>query len=153
MPLTFQIEKFADCEIESRPLQHAHWAETEGFRHALDFSPDITLRIRNEAAGNYVYATARTEAGDLVGHCSFTIRPRSFYTDDKQGFEDFVFLLPDFRKGRNFHRLWTAAENEVIHRGVRELRVSSGADKARLWESLGYSEATRTYAKIITEKT
>jgi hypothetical protein len=147
--MKFTIESFRACEVESRPLQVAHWSETEEFRHRFDFNPDHALRFRMEESGNFVYATARTDEGKLVGHCSFTIRPRSFYSENSQAFEDFVFINPENRRGRNFLRLWNACEEELKRRGVKELRVSSNADKSRLWESLGYKEVTRTYCKIV----
>lgn len=147
--ITIQLESASLCIEESKPLQEAHWMETEGFRHAA-MSIDYEERTFADKRGKYVYATARIDGGLLVGHCGWFIR-RSNMTGAGFGQEDMVFVLADYRGGSVADDLWKTAENEVIARcgGVVDLRSSIPNIPAliRVWRRWGYSPTTINMTK------
>jgi GNAT superfamily N-acetyltransferase len=151
--MQLQLESASKCLAESFPLQAAHWAETEGHRNA-QMAIDYEERAFCDQRGKYVYATARTDEGLLVGHCGWFVR-KSNMTGAGFGQEDMIFILPDYRGGSVADDLWKMAEAEVIARcgGVVDLRSSIPNSPAliRIWRRWGYTPTTINMTK--TERT
>lgn len=148
--ITYKRELFAKTLEESRPLQEAHWLETEGWRHA-EFKPDLNRRMAQEVAGNYFYTTARA-AGRLVGHCAW-FRRWDMYESKHYADEDFVFVLPEFRNEVQ-QKLWEVTEHGLVKLGVTDFRMSipNTPQHIRLWRRWGYATTTVNVCKRLDEQ-
>lgn len=136
--LTFAAERGADILHELEPLHQAQWAETEKYQPEA-MQPDIASCLLDEQEGRLLQLTARAQ-GRLVGHFRLYVTP-SRHTGKRIAVEDTIFLLPEYRIGRNALRLI-----EFMESSMRVLRVSGiylddktgNPAGGRLLDHLGY---------------
>jgi GNAT superfamily N-acetyltransferase len=145
----FACERMEDILEEIKPLHAAHWAETEEYRHGLEFNPNYEKFIRFERAGRAIVFTLRN-AGKLVGHFSVYVS-ESMHTQTLMAREDALYLLPEARKGRTSARLIAYAESGLRQLGVKEIDVSVKVINraGRFFRMLGYKHVEDGLNKIL----
>lgn len=97
--LTFHAERLLNIIPEMELLHQAHWQETEAYRHGDGLKMDYDALVLEEQAGTMIQFTARAE-GHLVGNFRLYLR-RDRHTGKRFAEEDTMYLLPEFRRGRN----------------------------------------------------
>lgn len=147
--LTFQVERFSDILAELHGLHEAHWLETEKHRHGLKLDADYDAAIADEKRGQLLQFTARHD-GRLVGNLRWYIR-HSRHTNTPYAIEDTLYLLPEYRRGRNAIRFMEFAEQCLRAIGVRELRANAKLvnGTARLLEATGYKPVATELVKFL----
>lgn len=143
-----QAELLADIIDEIRPIHHAHWMETEGYRHGLEFNPDYARICGYEQIGQYVLFTLRHD-GELVGNCGIYLN-QSTHTGKRIATEDTIFILPEHRKGGTSRWFHDEVEKALISLGVSETRISvKMANRAqKLFERWGYEPVAVELVKV-----
>lgn len=148
--LTFQKESLKDCLEEMKPVWHAHWKETEGYRDGLGFNPDYKLYLEYERIGYYHLFTARHE-GELVGDCGMYVR-KSMHTQTIDATEDTIYLYPAYRKGHNGAKFLAFVEEYLTKKmSVREIKTDiklSNERVAKLMQRIGYRPRSIQYSKV-----
>jgi hypothetical protein len=147
--LTFQAERFEGLVDEIHPLHEAHWLETEGYRHGLALNMDYDAMIESERAGAMVQFTAR-DGARLIGNFRVYLG-QSRHTQTGIATEDTIYLLPEYRAGRNCLRFMEFVRDCVTALGYRELRCSTkiGAQTDRLLLHLGFKHVSYGYAAFL----
>lgn len=143
----------ADCWDEIVKLAAAHWHETMQWQHGKQpFAPDFERYNAYDKAGWAVTFTAR-DNGRLVGHGLMYVTP-SMHTQKLIATEDVMFLLPEYRRGRNALRFYQFVEQEMARRGAVEITVTAKPDTgaARILEHLGCTLVNYQFAKHLTQK-
>jgi hypothetical protein len=144
--LTFAIEPLIDVWPELVELYLAQWNETEAYRHGQPFDPRLERYMEYEQIGWYVLFTAR-DGEKLVGNIGMYLTP-SMHTQQLIATEDTLFLLKEYRKGRNAITFIKFVETEAWRRGAVELMISSKNDKTgRLMEHLDFQPVAVQYSK------
>jgi len=149
--LAFAIEPLETCWDDIRRLGAAHWGETmEYYRGKQPFNPLFERYNQYDKLGWLVTFTVRDE-GKMVGYGLMYVTP-SMHTQELIATEDTMFLLPEYRRGRNGLRLYQFAEEEMIKRGVKEILVTAKPDSAacRILEHLGCTLINYQYSKALT---
>lgn len=149
--MIFAVEPLKDCWDEWRKMTELHWVETMQWQHGKqEWNPSFERYSTYEAMGCFVMITVRDQ-GKLVGYCGAYV-VESMHSQVKIATEDFVFLLPEYRKGRNGVRLYQFCEEEVKRRGCKEisLTVKPETGAKRLIEFMGYSLVNLQYCKHLT---
>lgn len=150
--LTFKAERFADILPELHELHKVHWTETEKHRHGLAMNPDYDAMAAQERAGQMVQFTAR-DCQSLVGNLRLYVR-RSMHTQTLYAQEDTLYLLHDYRAGRNALRFLQYAEACLRAIGVREIRADSkntAPAVAMLMKHMGYQPVSTQYVKFLED--
>lgn len=148
MSLAFAVEPLAECWDEMISLAEAHWHETMQWQHGKQaFAPDFDRYNAYEVAGMAILFTVRDD-GRMVGHGLMYICP-SMHTQQIIATEDAMFLLPEYRRGRNALRLYQFVEQECAKRGAVEIMVTAKPDTgaARILEHLGCTLVNYQYCK------
>lgn len=146
MSLTFAIEPLKVCWNEIVVLAAEHWKETEGYRHNQPFSPSFERYNQYDQAGWYAQFTAR-DSGRMVGYCGMYFVP-SMHTQQLLATEDTLFLLPEYRVGRNAIEFHNFIEVECRRRNSVEIGMTAKNEKvARLLDYLGYTRIGTQHSK------
>lgn len=144
--LAFGIESVLDVWPELVEIHRQHWFETEAYRHGQPFAPSCERYHRFEQIGWYILFTAR-DGSKLVGNLGVYLSP-SMHTQQLIATEDTLFLLPDYRRGRNAVDFMEYAEAECWRRGAVELTVTAKNDRVgRLLVMLAYEPVSVQYSK------
>lgn len=147
--LTYSIEPIGEIWDEFMVLARAHWSETESYRHQNQpLNPSKDRYVQYEKGGWYKEFTARNESGELVGHIGMYVMP-SMHSQCLVASEDTLYILPEYRKGRNALNLMKYVEAEMRKLGVVEISASTKPvnNAGRLLEYMGYVLATNGYSK------
>jgi GNAT superfamily N-acetyltransferase len=123
MTLTFQRESIKVDPIATTKLWAAHWYETEVQYRPAPLDPDWMQFIHLEDRNFGYYFTARDD-GELVGHLFFLIN-KSRHTQTYSAVEDFYFMRPSHRKGRNAVRLLKFALDFLKSEGYTTVSMTS----------------------------
>lgn len=146
MSLTFAIEPLRICWNEWIALAAEHWKETEGYRHGQPMSPSFDRYNQYDEAGWFSMFTARDE-GRMVGYCGMYFVP-SMHTQQLLATEDSLFLIPEYRKGRNAINFHKFIEDECRQRNVVEIGMTAKDEAvARLLDYLGYTRIGTQHSK------
>lgn len=150
MALTFAVESLQANWDAAWALAREHWHETEAYRHGQEFNPDRQRYAQVERGGWFLFVAARAPTLDgnpLVGYFSFYLMP-SMHTQKLVASEDFFFLLPAFRKGRNAINCLKFVIEECRRRGAVELTVTAKLSNnvGRLIEYLGAKPVSTQYS-------
>lgn len=126
--IVFGQEKLAPIWPQIIGLGHAHWQETEDYRHGQQFNPDAARyfafnEIESHGGAFYTMFTARDE-GRLVGYAGMYVTS-SMHTQQIISTEDTYFLLPEYRKGRNALEFYKFVEDEMRKRRVVEIGMTT----------------------------
>ena len=118
----FTHERFDGVSQEILPVWHAHWQETEGYRHDQPFNPDLEAYRKSAATGDYQLFLVRY-GEQPVGNCGIYLH-RSRHTGELIASEDTIFILSEHRKGRLGIEFCRYVEGCLASIGCRELRVT-----------------------------
>lgn len=150
MSVTYNIEPLSGCWSEIEAIGRAHWQETmEYYRGKQPYAPSYDRYNSYDKAGWLITFTARnSETGQMVGYSLMYLVP-SMHTQTMIATEDTIFLLPEYRRGRNGLRFHQFIEAELRERGAREIVVTAkpGSAACRLLEHIGFSVINHQYSK------
>lgn len=148
--VTYDIEPLSGCWPEIEAIGRAHWQETmEYYRGKQPYAPSYDRYNSYDKAGWLITFTARdSETGQMVGYSLMYLVP-SMHTQTMIATEDTIFLLPEYRRGRNGLRFHQFIESELRERGAREIVVTAkpGSAACRLLEHIGFSVINHQYSK------
>ncbi len=148
--VTYDIEPLSGCWPEIEAIGRAHWQETmEYYRGKQPYAPSYDRYNSYDKAGWLITFTARnTETWQMVGYSLMYLVP-SMHTQTMIATEDTIFLLPEYRRGRNGLRFHQFIESELRERGAREIVVTAkpGSAACRLLEHIGFSVINHQYSK------
>ena len=151
MSLIFSIEPLVKCWNEYVEVSSLHWKETEEYRHGYPYNPSFDRYNQYDKAGWFFMVTVRDNE-KLVGYAGIYLTP-SMYTQRLIATEDTVFLLPEYRKGRNAFNLYKFIEKESRVRGAEMMgattKLSNGA--GRILEYLGFKPISYQFFKNLTD--
>jgi len=138
----FAVESIADCWEEWRNLAASHW---EG-----PFNPDAVRYKRNSETGWFILCTGR-DHGKMVAYCGLYVMP-SMHTQELRATEDFVYIAPDYRKGRNAALFYRFCESAARKAGAKEvfLMVSPDSVAEKYLAGTGYTKTKVQYGKKLT---
>jgi hypothetical protein len=150
--LTFAAERGARILPELEALHHEHWKETEGYHRGIPMNPDVAACLLDEAEGRLLQLTAR-DGGRLVGNFRMYVAP-SRHTSQRIATEDTLYLLPEYRKGRNAMRFIEYMEScmRVLH--VTEIYLDDKVANpavGKLLDHLGYEHIANRRIKHLTD--
>ena len=147
--LTFQVEYFRDIVDEIHPLHELHWLETEKYRHGQGLKPDYDHFKATEYAGKLVQFTARADA-KLVGNIRMYLY-QDLHTGQFAAKEDTMYLMREYRAGRNFLRFFQYMEKVLKTLGVRQITTDSKVSTSvwRINEFMGYEHVANQYIKFL----
>lgn len=143
------IESYAQCQDDIAHMLRASYREALRPITGRELHFNKAERLRLDGQGLFVMAVARDEKGDAVGFCSIAIR-RSWYDYRQYGSQDAVYVMPAYRKGSLFRRLWRVAETETFRRGVDEVQFIAPAtlmERIKLWLRMGYIQTGTVLTK------
>lgn len=147
--MIFAEENYREILEELKPLHLAHWMETEGYRHGLEFAPKYEQYSHFNDIGFYRVFTAR-DNGRLVGNIGMYVT-NSMHTNNKVATEDTLFLLPEARKGFIAARFISFVEKELKKLAPIEINITiKEADRLpKLMMRLGYLKTSIQYSKTL----
>lgn len=149
--LKYAVEPLETCWDEIVELGRTHWHETmEYYRGRQEFNPQFERYNSYDKIGWLITFTVRDE-GKMIGYSLIYITP-SMHTQQMIATEDTIFLLPEYRKGRNGLRFHQYVEAELKNRGVKEIIVTAKPSSAacRLLEYIGFEVINHQYSKHFT---
>lgn len=148
--MKFQIEPLSTCWDEIEDIGRTHWEETmEYYRGKQPYAPSFERYNAYDKAGWLKTFTGRDE-GKLVGYSLMYLVP-SMHTQSMIATEDTIFLLPEYRRGRNGLRFYQYIEDELSKLGATEFIVTAKPDTVacRILERIGCSLINYQYSKHI----
>lgn len=150
-PLLFAVERLADCWDDFIKLAQSHWEETQLHPRGKPLNPDKNRYLKAEADGWFIFCTAR-DGRKLVGHLGFYLTP-SMHTQSLTATEDYWFILPEYRRGRNAIDLYLFAEHEIVRRGGQEIEATLPIAKSgKLLSYFGFKPVAQHYWKSLVDK-
>ena len=143
--VTFAVERLKDILPEMEELWRLHWQETEGYRDALGYNPDVRAFRAFDEAGMFREYTAR-EAGRLVGHIGFIVF-KSRHTQTLTAGEDFFYFRPEARRGVLAVQFLRYALAQLRAEGVEAVTMSSklSNDIDPLLKRVGFDLVAKQY--------
>lgn len=107
-----------------------------------------------DAAGKLATFIARRD-GALVGYAVFVVQTHIHYQDSLVAANSAVYVVPESRIGRVALKLLRYAEIGLKAQGIKKIyyHVKREKDFGRLLEHLGYFDAERMFAKVLTTET
>lgn len=136
----FAVERLRDMLPEAEELWRLHWQETEGYRDAQGYKPNLEQFLMLDDVGWFVVFTAR-EAGRLAGHLAFIVHVGR-HTSKREAIEDYFYIRKEFRGGGNGRALLEFAVKELKARGCAGIGMSSKVtnDISPLLKKTGFKE-------------
>jgi len=119
----FQVERIQKILSEVRELHREHFAETEVPYKGATFNPDYSQFCDLESRDGFVLFTMR-DGHKLVGNLGFLLHI-SRHTSRPSAYEDFYFVLPEYRKGFLAIRFLRYAVEVLAKSGYEEIGMSS----------------------------
>jgi GNAT superfamily N-acetyltransferase len=150
--MVFRAERLSEIVAEIDALTALHWQETEKHRHGIPMKVDYDAMVDEERAGTVIQFTAR-DGAQLVGNFRLYLRV-SRHTQTPFAWEDTLYLLPDYRAGRNAKRFLFYARDCLRPLGYREFRATVKKARpaaARLLEHCGFEAVATEYVLIEKE--
>lgn len=150
--LTFQAERLMDIIAEMERLHQLHWLETEGYRHSLGLKMDYDSLVLEEQAGTMIQFTAR-DGAELVGNYRIFLR-RDRHTGTRFAEEDTLYLLPQYRQGRNGLRFLEYPQAALRAMGYHRFEATvkdANPAAGRLLEHRGFKRVPSTSYILIEE--
>lgn len=121
--MKFQVERIQDIVEEIKELHREHFVETEVPYKGESFNPDYNQFCDLERAGSFVLFTIR-DGLKLVGNLGFVLHI-SRHTSRPSAYEDFYFVLPEYRRGFLAIRFLRYAVRVLAESGYEEIGMSS----------------------------
>lgn len=152
--LTFGIEPLAPLWDEKVRCAREHWAETSMGANGEVLNVAYARYAQYEAAGWYFEIVARAEGGVVAGFCGMYLVP-SMHTQELLATEDFLYLKPEYRNGRNGTRFYEFVELEMARLGATKITLTAppGSVACRILERLGCEVSAIQYSKGLTKNT
>jgi GNAT superfamily N-acetyltransferase len=148
--LTFQVEKFAQFELDLRPIIPLHYEELALNKDRIKLDLDFRRYERIEQERQMLIATVRDD-GRLVGYSVELVLPHLHYQNaGLMAWTDIYFVLPQYRNGTGA-RLIAFAERKLRELGVVKSYRSCKAhqDHTRLFEAMGYRHSDLVFTKML----
>ncbi len=134
---------------EILPLQQGYWEEVAGPFH--NFPPDVDWRtyLMAQEKGCLKVLCGRV-GGILVAGAFIVITPHPHYACIAASLP-LLFVLPEFRRGREGWRLVQRAEEEAKKSGAQLIMTHGGVHNGvyRLFEAMHYDDFGRYFVKVI----
>jgi GNAT superfamily N-acetyltransferase len=152
--LAFGVEPLALIWDEKVRCAQDHWGQTSMCRNGETLNLSYERYARYEAAGWYFEIVARDERGAVAGFCGMYLVP-SMHTQETLATEDFIYLKPEYRKGRNGTRFYEFVEGEMTRLGATKITLTAppGSVSCRILERLGCEVSAIQYSKGLTKNT
>lgn len=97
--ITYDFEGWDSCKDEVRQLCVAHWEEIALNKDVIPLDPDWERYAAADKAGSMVFVTCR-DNGRLIGYSIWFITKHLHYKQTTWAYNDVIFLLKPYRKGR-----------------------------------------------------
>lgn len=143
--LTFRAERLLDIIEEMKVLHEMHWRETEHHRHAEGLHMDYDALALEEQRGTMIQFTAR-DGDKLVGNFRLYLR-RDRHTGVRFAAEDTLYLMPEYRRGRNALRFLDYPREPLRAMGYRKFEADVkdvNPAAGRLLEHRGFKRVPTT---------
>lgn len=150
--ITAHIESFEDRLEELQALLPLHYAELALNQDKVPLSPQYSIYIARERAGELLFVTLR-EAGQMVGYFIGFIAPGLHYSTCLTCTMDIFYVRQDKRKGTAGVRLFRFVEAELRRRRVQRWFMGSKihADASALFKRIGGEPVETYYSKWLGE--
>lgn len=152
MSVVFAVEPLENFWNGLIALAAGHWKETMQWQHGRqEFAPEFE-RYNEYQKCNWLLAMTARDNGRLVGYAIMYITP-SMHTQQRNATEDAIYLLPEYRKGRNALRFFQFVEDECCKRGARQISATAqpGSPAGRILEHMGFTVINHQYSKHLEE--
>ena len=149
-PLTYQKENLSELRPELEQLLPGHWKEMARDQDYVPLNVAWAKYYALEAIGAIHMITAR-DRGELVGYHLTIVTPHLHSEDVLHGLVDYLYLLPEYRQGRNGINLIKFAEQDMISLGVKKIvtGVKLHHDHGIILKRMGYEPSDMIYTKVI----
>lgn len=149
--VNFATERLSDILPEAELLWRKHWQETEGYRDAQGYHPDVAQFLNLDRLGWFLEFTARDD-GRLVGHLAFIVH-KGRHTSRLSAIEDYFYLLPEYRGGGNGMKLLQYAIEQLKARGCASIGMSSklAVDISPLLKKAGFTHVANLWSMNVEE--
>ena len=149
--VTFAVESLSAILPEAEELWRLHWQETEGYRDALGYCPNLDSFAGYDRAGMFREFTVR-ESGKLIGHIGFILF-KSRHTQVLTAGEDFFFIRKEARRGGLGLQLLRFALAALKREGIQHVTMSSklAVDIEPLLKRVGFQFVAKQYSLILKE--
>lgn len=149
---TFNSERLEAVLPEVQALWALHWKETEGYRDALGYNPDLKAFVAYDRGGMFRLFTVRDEVGRLMGQIGFIVFP-SHHTQQKTAGEDFWYVRKEARGRGIARKLLSFAVEALRQEEVRHITLTDKlpSDLGPLVKPLGFEFVARQYSLVLKE--
>lgn len=149
--ITAQIENYAECIEELKPLYEGHWAELAMDQDKVPLDPQYDTYLALDEAEQVLLATLR-EGGGIVGYFIGIVASGLHYKTCLTMTMDIFRVLPEHRNRElGGVKLFRCAEEEAKRLGVQRVVYASKTkkDASKLFEFLGCEKIETHYSKWI----
>lgn len=149
--ITYQVESFAECIDEIKPLLRRHYREICSHPDILVFNPDYETYEQLGSIDMLRIMTVRDE-GYLAGYFITMIMPHLHYSDTIYGLNDILYIDHDYRGSTVGYRLFVNAMNDLKDNcGVTVLCVHMKIKHQfrRLLEKLEFKQTEENWEVIL----
>ena len=146
--MNFSVVSFKEYKDRLYPLFEQHWKEVAVYDETIKLALDVDMYEILEDAGKFITIVAE-ENSIPVGYIIFILARHPHYVNNIVAQNDAVFLLPEYRAGKNAINLFKFAEETLKNFNVDIIatHVKPKVDFSRLLKFLGYEEQEVVYTK------
>lgn len=148
--LTFQVEKWSECEKDMQWLYPMHWSEVASGAHGIPLKLNYEMYDFLEKDNQLLVVTARDD-DKIVGYHVMFINYHIRYKDSLTATSDAYFLHQNYRKGFNGYNLFKFTLKILkelgVYRMITQTKVS--LNRGAIFKRLGFKETEVIYTKII----
>jgi len=150
--ITFQSERWFDILDELKPLLVGQWRELGLYQDQVPMDMDWDRYRVLDTLGMLKITTGR-DGGRLIGWYVSVVTPHLHYRTTTYGYNDFYYLIPEYRTGLNGMQLFMAMEKSMRELGVDALiSISKTLHPVdAVFERLGWNNQGTTYMKVLKE--
>ena len=147
--MRFNISTVHEAREFLVPLFEKHWEEVCQYKDTFKLNPDWDTYYALEKLGLLVSIVAENDTNEIVGYSVFILQPHQHYKDQLVAKNDILYLLPEYRVGRNALRLIQYSEKILKEMEVSFVTMHSKVkqDFGRLLSLLKYDAHEIIYAK------
>ena len=145
------VEPWESLKRDWGELTKLHYAEIGREQDKVPLDVDYATYDRLWAAGTMLCVSVRDD-DRLVGYCVFFIFQGIHYKTTKVAQNDVIYILPEFRKGRNGIKLIEKVEKLLEAMGVRRILWHIKPDEhdfSPIVKRRGYHVHETVYAKLL----
>ena len=136
---------------EAEELWRLHWEETEGYRNAQGYKPNLEQFLSMDKLGWFVVFTARQD-GRLVGHLAFIVHTGR-HTSKLEAVEDYFYVRKEHRGTGAGRKLLEFAVATLKGRGCAGIGMSSKVTHSisPLLQKAGFKEVASLWMMNVEE--